>query len=638
MTNTKNNNKKTNSKLIAVVALIIIALLILSSFFVYFEYFAKEEKIQEKKEEFKVDDRISPLENQAVILEVLRIRHRGLYDKLMKPGTSWKNKPSFYYIVNMDGLEYSSKDVEHLGKVVETLFNTWDTMFQENKIVRDAEEEQESSEITITLVERVKTGILGRKTKDIERDKFSVKYDYRTGRWTGDDYFKDYDGYGHYLGDTFEVWFNIYQVDYDLDYIPYWTEVNVLGTDPRRDDNKQDPDNDGIPTAWEWKWGYDPFTWNDHEKLDPDIDGLENIEEYQMAKWLADPYSQDIYIEIDYMDRGGLFDPPHVFWEESQQAIIEKYAEHNIKVFFDMGWPDTPNNGGGEVLPHVKQLSQDSGMILQYYNHHFPDERKGIFRYVLVGHGGPFNHPAKFNVYDCIHIAYNLKPMTLLRNMFIPYWRIPPTARAQRIKLAATLMHELGHSVGISPWTFEGCDNLTYLDGRAAKKQYEETWGNNYMSVMNYYNIYKINLLDYSDGKNSAPYDQNDWLNLFVPSFQYNSELVEEIYFKPPGFDKIVYGETEEEVTGYTYDENLTEKYVKEIKGYSPVKPINANWLVFKLDDKEKYQNNSEIKILVQPNVPYAGWALYAEGKLDSDGNIKVYSQEDLINEIKGLT
>jgi hypothetical protein len=190
-----------------------------------------------------------------------------------------ENTPSFYFITNIDGLEYISKDVTQHGRTTEVLFNTWDSMFQENKIMKNATEEQETSTVTLTIVERVKSGLFGRKTSDIERDSLTVTYDYRTGRWSGDDNFKDYDGYGYYLGETFEIWFNLYQIDYDNDFIPYWTEVNILGTDPTVDDSKLDPDGDGIPTAWEWKWGYDPFTWDDHEKLDPDLDGLSTSEE-----------------------------------------------------------------------------------------------------------------------------------------------------------------------------------------------------------------------------------------------------------------------------------------------------------------------------------------------------------------------
>jgi len=79
-----------------------------------------------------------------------------------------------------------------------------------------------------------------------------------------------------------------------------------------------------IPTSWEWRWGYDPFTWNDHGNLDPDVDGIENIEEYQMAKWLSDPFQPDIYIETDGMQKKGLIDVKHIFFKEAQQMIIER--------------------------------------------------------------------------------------------------------------------------------------------------------------------------------------------------------------------------------------------------------------------------------------------------------------------------
>jgi hypothetical protein len=632
----KKVDNKSKQRTLAGIAIIVVVILIASAVFVYSEYYNEEEEPVEEEIIEVIDDQISPLENQAMVIEILRMRHRGLYDKLMTWGNSWKTKPRFYFVVNLDDLEYSSKEVAGLTSSSQVLFKGWDTMFQENKIVRDAEEEQEKSSITVKIIEvvEVKQGLFRKTNKEYEREKFSVTYDYRTGRWYGDDNFRDYDGYGHYKGSTFEIWFNIYQMDYDLDYIPYWTEVNVLGTDPMRDDSNKDPDEDGVPTAWEWKWGYDPFTWDDHEKLDPDIDGVENVEEYQMERWLSDPYHQDFYIEVDHTGRGGFFDPPHVLWEECEQAIIEKYAEHNINVYFDNGWPDSPKNGGGEELPHYSAISQDSGIILQYYNHHFPDERKGIFRYVLVGHGGPFNHPAKSNVYDCIHVGYSVEPKKLIKQFFVGNWYILPTARGQRIKVASTLMHELGHSVGITPWSFEGCDNLSYAQGGQAAKDFKKKWGDNYWSVMNYYNMYSNDLLDYSDGSNGPPYDQNDWENLFCASFQYNVELVEEIFFEPPGLDKIVWGETETGVTGYKYDEKLTEEITKRMGDWSPVKPIKVNWLVFKLKDKERFPDFKDLKILVQPDVPYAGWAGYAEGNLDSDGEMQFYSQQAIIDEL----
>jgi hypothetical protein len=618
----KKVKKKSKQSTLAGVAIIIVVLLIASSVFVYYNYYEEEEiPIIEDNIEV-VDNQISPLENQGMVVEILRIRHRGLYDKLKtRFSTAWKDKPTFYYELTLDGLKAKSTDVVSQGGV----FNSWDTMFQESKMLRDAEEEQETSTVVIKIIERVtvKTGLFKKTTKDVEKEKIAVTYDYRTGRWTGDDYFRDYDGYGHYRGNNFEIWFNIYQNDIDKDYIPYWTEVNVLGTDPKRDDSKLDPDGDGIPTTWEWKWGYDPFTWDDHEMLDPDIDGLENIEEYETSRWLSDPYHQDVYCEVDFM-------PGRTLWQECAQAIIEKYAEHNINMYFDTGWPDTPKNGGGETLAKT-DLSQDSGNVLQFYNHNFPDERKGSFRYVIMYYASGFNHPAKGNVYDVVVVGYKTKLKDKLKAWIIQ--KIPPTARAKRIVVASTLMHELGHSVGISPWTFEGCDNISFSASKQAKANYEAKWGQ-YHSVMNYFTIYDTNLLDYSHGKNGPPYDQNDWLNLFVASFQYPAELIEEIYFEPPGLDKVVYGETETAVTGYVYDKVLTEEIKKIMGDWSPVEPIKANWIVFKLEDKNKYPDYKEIKIMVSPDVPYAGWAEYAEGELDSEGNIKVYSQQTIINEL----
>jgi hypothetical protein len=234
----------------------------------------KEEGLLEQMD--IIDDQIAPYENQAVVLEILRVRHRGLLDRLLKPGLSWKQTPEFYFISTMDGMEYVSKDISQHMQSSEVLFTTWDSIFQENKVVRTAEQDQETSQITLTIVEQEKKGLFGLRSQDLEKDSFTVTYCYRTGRWTGDDSFQDEDGYGYYLGDTFEIWFNLYQMDYDDDYIPYWMEVNVLNTDETVDDASIDPDDDSLPLFWEWKWGYDPYTWDDHRNLDPDMDSITN--------------------------------------------------------------------------------------------------------------------------------------------------------------------------------------------------------------------------------------------------------------------------------------------------------------------------------------------------------------------------
>jgi hypothetical protein len=519
--------------------------------------------------------------------------------------------------------------------MTEIVFNTWDTMFEENKIEKDCEEEQEFSTATLTIVEQVKTGLFGRKTTEIQRDSLSVTYDYRTGRWSGDDSFNDEDGYGHYLGETFEIWFNLYQFDYDGDFIPYWTEVNILGTDPTVDDSKNDPDLDGIPTTWEWKWGYNPFTWDDHKRLDPDLDGIENIEEYQMARWFANPFIQDMYIEVDVMDRGGLLDPPHYLFKESQQGIIERFAQHNIRVYFDDGWPNGPKHGGGDLVPHIAKLSQDSGMILQYYNSYFPVERRGIFRYVVIGHGGGFQHPAYNNIYDTIQISY-VSGKFQLREHFKAFYMLGviPTQRGERVSLGSTLLHELAHSCSISAenCNFGGIDNVSYAWIILPAKSYVETWGQ-YVSSMNYLYTHDPGVFDLSSGDNGPPYDQNDWGYVFTAHFEYNADFIEEPFYEANTGETVII-QNEWRVTGYTYNATLTDQYAQRIKDQSPVDPIKVNWSVYTLNDKANNPNARSIKVFAQPKIKTTQqWVLYEEGDIDAEGQLKFYSFDELYKE-----
>jgi hypothetical protein len=621
-------------KILIGVTLLIIACLLVSGTYVYYEYYATKKETPLQITPVALDDRISPLENQGLVLEVLRIRHRGLLDKLLKPGNSWKSTPAFYFVTNMDGLEYVSKDVTQHGRTAEILFTTWDTIFEENKIMKDVPEEQATSTVTLTIMEQVKSGLLGRKTSNAERDSLTVTYDYCTGRWSGADNLKDYDGYGYYLGETFEIWFNIYQIDSDNDFIPYWTEVNILGIDPTVDDSKRDPDNDGVPTVWEWKWGYDPNIWDDHNNLDPDLDGLSNLEEYQMAKWFADPYIQNIYYEVDYMGAGSLFDKPHYFFEESKQGIIERFSQNNIKCFFDDGWPDTPSNGGGQVLPHIDKISQDSGMMLQFYEHYFPDERKGIFRYLVLGHGGGFQHPSKNNIYDTTEISYlttRFKPIQNIYNFVL--MGTVPTERGKRVQLGSLLLHEMAHSCSVDAdnCNFGGIDNVSYGLYLFPNKEYKATWGQ-YVSVLNYLYTNYPKVFDLSHGTNGPPYDQNDWGLMFVGFFQYNAKLIEEPFYEAGTGETLVTSEWR--VTNYTYDANLTTQFVRYVGDWSPIDPIKVNWSVYKILDKEANPNYREIKVFAQPKIKTTQqWVLNMEGDLDDKGNIQFYSFDEILKE-----
>ena len=499
--------------------MVVIVLLVAVGAYGYVAYYTnKPAPVPPQKTEVTIDDRISPLVTQGIIFEVNRIRSRGIVDVMMKTGSAWKTPPSFYFITDVDGKQYVSKDVASAGGVkTETLFHTWDSIFMDNKIIERTPQEQPTSTLSLTIMERDYMGLLGRRYEDVEKEKINLEYNYRTGHWTGDDSLNDSDGYGHYDGTNYEVWLNVYQTGYNYDEIPYWTKVNVYHLNGSTDYSNYDPNGDGIPLPWDFKWGYDPFAYDNHSMADPDRDGLTNLEEYQMQKYYADPFHQDIYIESDGMQRGGFFDPPHVFWNESQQIVIERFAEHNICLYIDNGWPGDPTNGGGELLPHIETLSQDSGMMLQFYKWHFPQDRIGIFRYLVVAHNSGFCHPSVNNRYDTLSVDTSLYKLLVKRAAFTP--------RTQRLMLASAVMHELGHSLGIAPWTFGGNDNITWAQGKAAKAAYLEAWGN-YKSVMNYYCIFDKHLVNYSDGTH-GPGDQNDWKAFDLTAFKKDDKEIE---------------------------------------------------------------------------------------------------------------
>jgi hypothetical protein len=555
--------KKSNTAVKAGTAIAVVVILLISGLYVYLEYYHKEAEVVEVAE-IEIDERVSPLTDQAVFFEINRIRRKGIIDHMensgsriinnilqriksrskdiylmldgYRPGIGWRKKPIFNFIAILDGFEYiAPKD-----------FNTWDTDYMNMEFFRNVEEEQHKVEIEIKILDKKKK-ILKRDPVVMAMDSFQLTYDFKTGRWNGDDYFNDSDGYGHFNGSLFEMWFDIRQTDYDADGIPFWTEVNVLKSNPRVNDIKNDPDNDGIPTAWEWKWGYNPHKWDNHTYLDPDDDGIQNIEEWYMEKWLANPYFPEIYIEADDMERKpfrpykiakgpgriikriqrlrimktGLDGSKNTFWEESQQMLIEIFNKHSITVHIDDGCM----GGGGENLPFIGEgyNAQYMGYFAEFYKNNFADDRKGIFRYLVSAYGGGHAHPQDFKHY------YDFMSVPSFKVFFKNNLGNAMTPRTMRIGRAVQVMHELGHTCGYIPTlTTEGVDNSS---GK---------WGNppdypwyDYYSCMNY-NYFSERLLDYSDGTNGEN-DFDDWSNIDIGFFQRPSEFLEGLE-GPPGY------------------------------------------------------------------------------------------------------
>jgi hypothetical protein len=494
----------------SVTLIVIISIIIIVAYLLLFYNYSVEEGDSEIIQELGIiDETISPINiTQGIFLEVNRIHKKGIEYEFRKIGNNWKKKPEYHFEAVVDGALWVSQNIYE-----------WDTGYIGWESLKDVEDEQEKTSVEFRIFESKNT-LLG--TKDIEKEKFKVEYYFKTGDWKGDDRFNDSDGYGHINGKNYEIWFSLNQFDNDDDGIPYWMENNILGTNPWVDDSLLDPDKDGIPTSWEWKWKYDPFIWNNHSSLDPDNDGLENIEEYKMEKWLSNPFYKDIFCEVDFMEKGHLLEMNHILWKESQWMVMDSLSSHFITLHVDDGWPDGPKNGGGEYLRYVSQTIEPAdGVGSEFYKNHFSLDRHGIFRYIFVQAGEigwVLPQTSDWNP-DVISLPASRK---LYFNMMFPPAITP---RLHRFTMAVSFIHELGHSLGLNDEICEGIDNSSMV-GRSNLPPFQkfkdrldsiEYW-ENYESVMNY-NKFGQYYMDYSDGSHGVR-DFNDWDNIDLTYFQ----------------------------------------------------------------------------------------------------------------------
>jgi hypothetical protein len=146
--------KKKTWSIVVLMALVVIVFLGVLSYYVF--VIAGEQKEVVVEPVTMYDDRISPDINQGLTVEVLRIRNRGLMEKMLTFGTSWKNTPSFYWIMDVDGKVCDSLGYVGLGS--SGTFVTWDTLGLETKQNFFVPQEQETSTVRISIMELVSSG------------------------------------------------------------------------------------------------------------------------------------------------------------------------------------------------------------------------------------------------------------------------------------------------------------------------------------------------------------------------------------------------------------------------------------------------------------------------------------------------
>jgi len=429
----------------------------------------------------------------------------------------WFSAPDFYVKVFINEVEFTS-DVWHNTKYV------YDPQWSATLVVPD---DEEFVDIKIQLWDW-NPGF--DKLCDISSlydegylDSFDVELSYsiKTGHWFGDDssglmpWAGDISGYGRLNGcddrsfyqrdRDCELWFNIFQTDPDGDGIPYWTEVNVYGTDPENeDDSLRDDDFDGIPLWWEHKWGhyiwynwwdeeyeyewiYDPFVADNHSTLDPDEDGLDNLEEYLVSEWDSDPFRDDVFVELDYMEESP-DGQQSILPDGSKELIRTAFNRQNIVFHLDDGCM-----GGTDIIPFEEMVDRSrlQTFYLDYFLHGDENHwRRGVFHY------GVIVYRADFHGYVFLPDAWQISSKALEENK-----TIPKTKAKRDVVFGSAYMHELGHTFGFNP-----------IGGHDRDSAYPWQLGwwkwRPYKSCMNYGYMYKV--VDYSDGSRGKN-DFDDW-------------------------------------------------------------------------------------------------------------------------------
>ena len=257
--------------------------------------------------------------------------------------------------------------------------------------------------------------------------------------------------------------------------------------------NDSDSDNDLCPDWWENKYNYNPNSWDDHKNLDPDKDGLNNVEEYLTDEYGSNPHKKDIFVEVDVMD------PSYKIVERKANKMINDFAKHNITLHIIQG------ELSGDVVEKKDYVNYET--LINIYWDYFLDKnpqnwKKGVFHYsiltdslfltgfVFIGWDEADSFGLKANNFE-----------TLYAKIFSDH------------VVSTYFMHELGHTLGLFHDLFNGVDNYSsvrpFIRGTIVYK--------NYHSCMNY--GYAMYILDYSDGTHGRN-DFNDWGNIDLLFFQ----------------------------------------------------------------------------------------------------------------------
>ena len=448
-----------------------------------------------------------PLVDIEVTVEIQKIRAFDKYEKQYSliPYTAILCKreyvdktsdPDFYIKVLINNEEFTSI-IWHDTKYIYS---------PEFSATLNVPDDQEFVDITIQLWDWNENGDvlcdIGKDEKDVD-----ITYSIKTGHWTGEDQLNDPSGYGRLNGcddgsiykrdRDCELWFNVYQNDYDYDGIPYWTEVNVYGTDPEVDNSGEDSDNDDVPIEWEWKWEYNPLIAEDHDDLDPDDDSIDNLEEYLTSQWESDPFRKDFFVELDQMEEGPNGETS-LLPEASKELLYTAHDRQNLVYHLDDGkW----EGSGSEMIPFDETTTKGelNGIYYQYFLHgNYNNWRRGVFHYgvLLYHYESIYGHcfgPNRFQI-SSRGLENQAKDPNFIRDEVY----------------ASAYMHEAGHTLGF--WPIPGHNGRSGILGLI-----DYFLALPYKSCMNYGYVFYV--IDYSNGARPIR-DYDDWERMDLSHFE----------------------------------------------------------------------------------------------------------------------